>query len=197
MIVPKFAINLDAILVDNQAGRRQHNAVMKEVMREELEHHWRKRIPLHFGPGAASRYNYMNRSAKYVAWKRRRFGAVGALLKTGASQRLMRSQHRIAVGGAAEGGKNGLRGRLFLRFSWDAIVAAHMRRKHFRPGMSASQRARAALAVRTKTGVNLEQMKKELQTIRDDEAKQIAESMKRSYTHKINMGRGLKTRKTI
>lgn len=175
--IPQFSMHVPSLL----RSTRLHNAIMKDVVRDELYNHWKHRLPLHFRLDARQRYGHMPRSPRYNSYKNRRFSSKRDLVKTGETERLMRSPPRITVGGAAEGGKNGLRGRLHLTFSWAAAVAQRMRKK-----FSRGSRRAAAASIKTRTGVNLAQMRKEIQTFTDGELKDIAASIQANYVHRVN-----------
>lgn len=165
---------------------RLHNRIVKELVRAELVEHWRKRIPLHFRQDARAKYGYEQRKPGYKAYKARKFGSRRDLVKTGATERLMKSQYRVTVGGAAEGGKGtGLNGRLWLNFGWDTLVATHMRAK-FKHIRNAKQRAATIAAIRVKSGVNLAQMRKEIQAFTDQEREEIARSIQQGYVERVN-----------
>lgn len=166
---------------------RLHNRIVKGLIGSELFEHWRKRIPLHFRQDARTKYGYAPRSPGYKAYKSRRFKSRRDLVKTGATERLMKSQHpRITVGGSAIGGKgNGVNGRMWMNFGWDALVATHMRAK-FKHIRNAKQRAATIAAIKVKSGANLAQMRKEIQAFTDQEREEIARSIQQGYVERVN-----------
>ncbi len=113
MRIPQISYTLEVpeILVNSA---RVHNRLVKIVVRQVLEHHWRKRIPEHFKTSAHQKYGYLPRSAKYIRAKARRYGSTVDLVKTGAAKSEMTTRHRITIGGSAM--NNDVAGKLTMRF---------------------------------------------------------------------------------
>lgn len=177
---------------------RLHNRIVRKVVEDELKNHWQKRIPGHFRQDARHKYRYAERQSAYKAYKSRKFKSRRDLVKTGATERLMKSQYRITVGGSAEGGKSGgVNGRLWLWFAWDTLVAQHMRRKFARGLRRGASRAQIEASIKTRTGVNLAQMRKEIQAFTDQELSEIGKSMQQRYTDKVNNDTTPRQRKVV
>lgn len=74
MIALKTSLTVPEFVAGAGASERKHNAWTKEILRNEARNHLIKRIPGHFTPGAAAKYAYQPRSARYIKWKSRKRG---------------------------------------------------------------------------------------------------------------------------
>jgi len=100
--------------------QRVHNKIAKAALKHIIVLHHLRNIPRHFKRDARSRYGYAPRNPKYIRYKQRRYGQGGMdLVKTGASRTsMLATPPKIRMSGAAEGGKKGLSGTLWLRFAF-------------------------------------------------------------------------------
>ena len=69
-----------------------------------------------------------------------------------------------------------------MSFGFDEQVAKHMK-KRFAKGIG---RRGAESSIRQRTGVNIAQLRKEIQTFTPDEMAAIATSVQLAYTYKVN-----------
>lgn len=102
---------------------RHHNRLIKQALRTVLEDHHRRRIPLHFRADNRSKYQHMERTAKYRRAKMRRFHSRTDLVKTGRTRDKMLSQYQLRIGGSASGTATkapGVNGQLIMRFPFPA-----------------------------------------------------------------------------
>jgi hypothetical protein len=150
---------------------RHWNRIVKEAMRKALDRHHKTRIPLHFKQEARHRYRYKERGIKYRAWKRKKYHSTRDLVKTGASERRMRNEKQIIIGGAAEGGKKPIEGKLRLKFNFTQTAS-----------FKASQKKRFIKTERgwydnskIRGGVTIADMKREIQAFTPEERRQFAD----------------------
>lgn len=154
------------------------NKMVKDSLRETLAYHHNKHMPRHFRREARERYSHKPRSEKYKAWKKKRFGSITDLVMTGSTkQKLTRANgfDKIQIGGAAEGGKKALAGKLIYTFGFnDKLVEFYRSQKGNRTRDRRAQRAASRggrfAAVAGGHRVTLRDMRAELQKITPDEA---------------------------
>jgi hypothetical protein len=160
-------------------ARRDHNRIMKDAMRTVLERHHKERIPGHFEHSAHGKYGYQPRSRKYID-RKVKLGLGGTdLVMTGATKQEMTSHAEFVVGGAAEGGKKALTGKIVLRFAFGRQVQmGYAKRAAYqtRTGQTYSPRQAGGTA-----GVDLAQMKKEIQAMTAEEKREIALEFRAEY----------------
>lgn len=86
--------------------KRDHNRILKAILRDVLREHWKKRIPEHFRTGARNKYKYARRSSSYKRQKLRRYGSRTDLVKTGRTRASVTGAAQFRMGG---GGKRKIR----------------------------------------------------------------------------------------
>ena len=102
MIVPDPIINSGRFL-------RLHNRVSELALKAALLEHWSKTTKKHFVKSARQRYGYADRSMRYVRQKRRRYGSVADLVKTGKAKRTTPVvMPKVKIGGSAASVLKGL-----------------------------------------------------------------------------------------
>ncbi|HEV2970639.1 MAG TPA: hypothetical protein VGY55_11775 [Pirellulales bacterium] len=163
--------------------KRDHNRIAKEALRAVLEEHHKKRIPEHFKPYAHAKYGYRNRTTKYRSLKARLGLGDVDLVLTGATEAEMTRNAEITMSGAAEGAQKSLGGTMTLKFPFGSKMQASYAKKSRSytgggPKRYGEQPKRG--------GVNLEEMRREIQFIRDDEAKQMAKQFLAEYMKRYN-----------
>lgn len=98
-------LTLPRILGGSTRFERWHNRTVKAVLKEEIEKHWRKRIPDHFKQNARGKYHHKPRSRRYRRIKSRRFKSRRDLVKTRVTEEKFTSRHDgIRVGGRVSSG---------------------------------------------------------------------------------------------
>lgn len=147
-----------------------HNRFVKLALREAAEEHWAKRIPEHFKQSAHSKYGYAKRNPGYILSKIKRFGRGTDLVRTGDSEKLMRREKKIRVGGGGKlegGGRRAIKATLQLRFA-------------FKGGSGRFRKPGSYQAV------TITQMIREVQTFTAQEAREIAAQIQRRYVQQVN-----------
>lgn len=157
------------------AQPRVWNKMVKDSVRKALMYHHNNHMPLHFLPAAKGKYGHKTRSEKYRAYKARRWRSNVDLVMTGRTRAVMTKHsapQKIQVGGAAEGGKKPIAGKLIYVFGFNAELVAFYKAQ--KAGKTRDPTAARAGGVRIRivnpNRVTMADMKKELQTITEDEA---------------------------
>jgi hypothetical protein len=182
-LLPDLRVSLIAPepLLDDRAFLRLHNRIAKQALTSEAIFHWATRIPKHFQSGAASKYGYQERKPAYNLIKKRRYGTVQPLVRTGETRdTLKRDMPEYRIGGRAaesDGSTGQLRLTMTMRLpfgtSAQEAVAKAVREGKYKSGSHVSGDNRP--------GVTIDQMKREIAAITLDEAKDIAASFGRRY----------------
>lgn len=141
---------------------RLHNRIVRELIRELLEEHHRKTLPLHFTTAARERYGYMPRTDRYKARKMRKWKSRTDLVASGKSKEYILRNKTITVGGAAA--QKNVMGTLRTRFN-------------FAGGTGRSRGGRK--------GVTPAQMVKEVSVILLEEQRKIASRLAERYREEI------------
>lgn len=168
-----FRVFLDVPTRPEDIARRNHNRFAKEAMQSALLNFHHNLFPKRFEPGLQSQYIRKSRTVKYQRRKLNKYGHNTALVYTGASRDQMTSPfgfESLRVGGAAEGGKKDISGKITYRFK-------------FRGGSGRERRPSGRATVTPKVMVN------ELQTVTQDEARHIASHFHDQYWSKVEQFR--------
>src|ERR1051326_1743505 len=129
--LPRFEFAIWVPTRPAEIARRHFNRLAKEALRETLVYHQKTFLPLHFKAGAANRYGYKRRKESWNRHKMKYYGSGAVdLVETGRSKFRILSGGKITIGGAAEGGKKGLEGKLTVRSDFSRKVAAQQREKY-------------------------------------------------------------------
>ena len=115
---------------------RTHNKFVAAGVRAELEYHHKNRIPLRFEKGAYTRFGFMQRTAKYNAIKKRKFGHQLPLVYSGASMAGILANGRVTVSGSAS--DETIVGTLRMRFAFTGGTG-RMRDPNSRRGVTPAQ----------------------------------------------------------
>lgn len=164
MPIPRLivALEIPAPLIDGEEMERLHNRSARRAMRDTLLHHHKKRLPEHFKQTARHRYGYAARKPKYKAQKRRQFGSITDLVKTGRMRdQMLNAPPKPILTGSA--GRGVLTGRILLRM-------------------------RLANIGRVGKGVTPADMKEEIEKILPNEEQESASLYGSTFTHEINEG---------
>lgn len=109
-----FVMEMPDWLASSARLRRIHNQASKEAARRTLAKHHKKRIPDHFKQTNRSKYDHKARSARTKAYKKKKFGSITDLVKTGRTKQSMTATSpQIQVGGTAS---SIMTGTMFMRF---------------------------------------------------------------------------------
>jgi hypothetical protein len=171
--------------------KRHFNRMAKESMRETLAYHHEFNLPLHFQPSARSRYGYKPRKQSWVMHKQKKWGQGGMdLVATGNSKsRILSKPAQIIIGGAAEGGKHPISGKLTVKFAFSGRVGWQQADKAYfrRTGRyeNAAKRPRTA----PQANVTLADMKREVRAITPEERRTLAAKFKENLMAKMNAHR--------
>ena len=168
--IPSFSFSITVPKRPEDLARRDFNRLAKDALRETIEFHHAEHLPLHFQHSARARYGYKPRKQSWVAHKQKRFGTGGMdLVASGASKRrILGGPPKIVIGGAAEGGKKGLSGKLTVKFAFNEKLRAQQRAK-YQGRKSGHYRNRAGTP--PKAEVKFEDMKREVRaTTREERA---------------------------
>lgn len=194
------SIELPEILLRSE---RTHNRFVRSAMEDNAAFHHREVMRQHFRPDARERYGHEPRSAKYTAWKKRKWGTDVDLFKTGRSKNAILGNSKILTSGSAA--SETLRTRLVMRLPFgggtgeqmddaayerlERIVSTGKDSRGRRVSETKRAEFRAKLEARKsnrgKTGVTPAQMVKELQAVTAEEIKEATERVKKSYVEKI------------
>lgn len=157
----------------DMAQKRVWNRIVRQAITKALEKHDRERIDKHFQPDAHSRYGYKDRKETYKRWKLRRYNRDQDLVKTGRSRKRMKHEKQIIIGGAAEGGKKGIQGRLRKKFDFTQTeqFKRSQKKRFVRRGKDWYDRSEGM----RKAGVTIADMKREIQAFTQDERRAFAE----------------------
>lgn len=159
---------------------RDLNRMAKDSMDEELAKHHKQRIPGHFSREARSKYKHKPRRRPYMAFKKRKFGSIADLVKTGETRRRVTSTYRRSLGGAwLRGGVlSAIRGTLHysLPFDWDRKPQGGGGRRRY-------SRQQAALDTRN---VKLQDIKNEIAYVTDSEGQDVAKGFGQRMQGRIN-----------
>ena len=176
-----FKIEIPEQLVDSD---RVHNKIVKEVLNEVLEEHWKKRIPGHFKRDAHRKYDYSNRLDSYIRMKQRKYRTGGLdLVMTGKTREAMTTQHQIRTGGTAV--KGNISSTLILRFPFMAGY------KKKRPTVRTPRRSKVTILT---PGVTLAMMRREVAAFTSDELREVSTAVGRKYVEKL---KGRRFRKKV
>lgn len=184
------SVELDVPDWPRQLAERDHNKIAREALTDELAKHYRKRVPLHFKATARTKYGYAQRSAGYKRTKLKKYGGRTDLVKTGLTeQTFTKGPPKIVISGSATS-MRGFGGRLVLgKFPFMVAYAAAKGISRYRPQRfqpkSALLRSLWALRKKPKTGVNLDQMRKEITCITPDEGREIATGFLAGYWQRV------------
>jgi hypothetical protein len=215
MFAMKLSLSVPEWAESSGVALRWHNTTVKGLVKEQLTIHERNRIPKHFIHSAHSRYGYTKRSDKYQRWKNRNRGkdiktttytgskrrgdyqatyGVGKLagdanldlVKTGKTRTEIKQGWRITVGGSG----NLIGGKLILRVpipggsGCELDFAAKLRLASSPNGRKKLARMSNASAIDT-----VRRTIKEIETISDDERREIALQVAQGYATALNSRR--------
>lgn len=156
---------------------RVWNRIVKKSVRKTLTFHLDEHMPRHFGLEARRRYKHKPRSEKYKAWKLRRFRSKTDLVLTGRTRAIVDSKSgpKISVGGAAEGGKKEISGRLSIPFGFAPDLREFYRAQKGKKSRDPNVLKRRGFTIRhtNPNRVTLRDMKAELQTMTPDEVEAL------------------------
>lgn len=174
-------------LLRERSFLRLHNRCSKEALREQGLKHHKERMPLHFTRSAAGRYNHQRRRAAYMRYKARVFRSVTDLVKTGqAKLEMLTNAPKIRVGGQAADAEGNAR-TLKLSLTMPFHVGERAQQAHAKK----AEKIRRGQPVKTRkvtTGVTIAQMRKELATITQGEARDIADGFGKGYGQRLAVG---------
>lgn len=203
LVLGLFAVPLPTIratlvapepLLVERSFLRLHNRCAKEALREQGTYHWQKRLPQHFLRSAHARYGYQGRSPKYMRIKARRWHSATDLVKTGhLKSDVLNTPPVIRIGGKAsddDGNAGGLKLTLTLPFHPGTKANAGYAELALAYGSGAVHAAKKNAARRAAymIGVSIQQMRKELAAITDDEARDTARRFLRGYGQRLAAG---------
>ena len=184
------SIELDVPTWPAELAQREHNRISREALTDELAKHHRTRLREHFRATARTKYGYLPRNEGYKRRKLKRYGSRTDLVKTGATeQAFTKGAPKIVISGAATSNR-GFGGKLMLGkfpFMVAYALAKGLQRyvpRRFQP-KSFLLRIFAGNRFQPKGGVNLEQMRKEIQVIAPDEGRQIATGFLAGYMRRF------------
>jgi hypothetical protein len=190
-----FSIAVSVPERPGDVARRHWNRFCREAMQECLQTHHRERIPLHFRQDARYRYGYKDRTARYRAAKRKRYKSTRDLVKTGASERRMKREGQIIVGGAAEGSKRPISGKLRLMFDFTQTAAFEFSQmKRFK---QAGRGWYDSAAGRRAAGVTIADMHREVQQMTPQERRAFAEQYVAAIMRRYRSWQGARKRKRL
>lgn len=164
-MLPQMKVTIETPANLEGLADRHHNRLIKQALRQVLEEHHRKRIPLHFKADNRTKYQHMDRTPKYRRAKMRRFHSRTDLVKTGRTRDKMLSQYQLRIGGSASGSKTkapGVHGQLIMRFPFPANYS------------------------RSGTHVDVAQMILEISRWTDQEANETSRQFLEIYTQSVN-----------
>lgn len=158
-----------------------------------------------FQPGAAARYGYKPRREGWKKYKQRRWkSGETPLVASGLSKFRIMRQGRVQIGGAAEGGKKKLEGRLIMRFDWAGDIAQQQKEKHERLALEKRLGVRGGRGPRYQSqrkkfylpapGVTAQDMKREVAKVIRSESQTLAKVFKEAGFRKIKEFRGSRKR---
>jgi hypothetical protein len=193
-------VRLEAPAWPEDLAKREHNKLSRDALRETCEFHYRRNLPKHFRSTASTRYGYMPRSEKYRRHKLRKYGSRTDLVKTGLTeQSFTKGPPKIVISGAATS-ERGFSGRIELGafpFIRAAALAQGMARyvpKRYRPKNFIVQAAesflRAAAQVGQRTGVTIDQMRREITAVLPEESAHLARLFLQKYMFGLALLRG-------
>lgn len=160
-MLPALSASIDFPDV-NVAIATQRQASLDAVRAMAFYHH-RNHIPRHFEAGAASRYGYAPRGAKYKAAKLRRYGSSVDLVKTGRTRDEMTRNAAIDVSRNTAGE---VEATIRLQFPWTVSS------KYYRPAIGRA--------------VTVRQMADEIAAITPDEMQTLANVYAAEYAQRIS-----------
>jgi hypothetical protein len=177
-------------LLNERSFLRLHNRCAKEALRDEGLHHWKDRIPRHFTRSAHQHYGYAPRSPAYMRFKARRYHSATDLVKTSQTKdEMTKTPPVIRAGGKASddaGHAGQLRLTLVFPFHPGQKAHEHYRNLASKYGRLAVRAAKKRAAKRT--GVTIDQMRKEIATILPEEARDTARRFLRGYGRRLSTG---------
>lgn len=173
--IPKLTL---AIAVPERPAtlvKREHNRIAKDALRTVLETHHKKRIPGHFEHSAHSKYGYKPRSPKYIRYKVKAFKTGDDLVMSGATQQKMIREPQFVMSGAAEGAQKKLGGKIVLRFAFgQSAQASYAKRAGYVQHKNSKRPPK-------RPGVDIAQMRKEIQAMTPAERREMAEQFRAEY----------------
>lgn len=175
---------LGELLVANAS--RTHNRITKQATREELVEHHQRRIPGHFTRAAHGRYGYKPRQPRYIFLKAKRFGNQLDLVQTGKSKARIKGHGDVSVGGSGDA----VRGKLHMRFDFDARVAEQQTRAR-------KNRRYQPFRQRKQPNVTIADMKSEVARMTPGEVHEIALGTRRRYVHLVRTTAGARQQITV
>lgn len=167
---------------EDMANGRLHNRFAKESLREAMAWLHATTMARRFEPGASGRYGYAQRTPKYLARKRRKFGHSTDLVYTGKTRDRMKRTYQTRIGGTGEGGD--LKASLVMTFPFAEAARAMAKARAAKSGKSAKIIRNARTA----------QLAKELSTFTDKEVKDTSEFFNIQYAEKVGAWRGRRRR---
>jgi hypothetical protein len=174
--IPSFSFSIWVPKRPEDIARRHFNRLAKEALRETIAFHHLVNLPKHFQHSARSIYGYKPRKQSWVMHKIRKWGTGGAdLVASGASKRRILSlPAKITIGGAAEGGKKGLEGKLTVRFAFNEKLSAQQKEKYEARQLGHYARRAKRARVPPKAEVKFEDMKREIRATTREERTELA-----------------------
>jgi mRNA-degrading endonuclease RelE of RelBE toxin-antitoxin system len=176
MVQVQITVSLSEKL--HELGGRAHRKASKLAAIALLQLHHRKNIPQHFKQTGRNKYHYKARSARYKAYKRKRWHSITDLVASGRNRQLITAMGTIRVGGTITGspkrtsmsGKTygsgrepGLRAQLRMRGNW--------------PEFRDSTNPRA---------VTINDMRDEIARVTEDENTSLAQYFKDIYVRELS-----------
>lgn len=186
-----FSVGVSVPSRPGDVARRHWNRIVKEAMEACLKTHHKERIPLHFRQDARHKYSYKERSLRYRKRKRLKWHTTRDLVKTGASEQRMKREGQIVIGGAAEGSKKPIVGRLRLKF--DFAQSEQFKRSQVKRFTRTVQPHFS----RTTAGVTIADMHREVQRFTPQERKEFAEQLLAEIMKRYNAFQGSRQRKRM
>jgi hypothetical protein len=185
--IPTFSFSITVPTRPADIARRYFNSMAKEALRETLGLHHMIHLPRHFFHSARARYGYKPRKQTWVLHKMREWGQDGAdLVATGMSKRrILNEQPQIVIGGAAEGGKKGLEGKMTVRFSFNEKVKQQQAEKYAAKKRGFYERKPQRERKAPTAEVKLADMKREIRAMTDDERRKLAATFRDSLMAKM------------
>tara|TARA_R100000808_G_C2130121_1_gene139454 strand:+ start:356 stop:895 length:540 start_codon:yes stop_codon:yes gene_type:complete len=114
MFTLKARTFMPKLLVDSARFKRAHIACVKKAVRLTLLEYQQTDLKQHFKATNRQKYNHQKRRDSYKAMKRRKYGSITDLKKTGKTERYMKTQRaKVAVRGNQT---SNISGTMFLRF---------------------------------------------------------------------------------
>lgn len=116
-----FVMTFPDWLMQSARLTRIHNTVSKLALRRVLMKHHKERIPDHFKQTNRNKYDHKERSSRTKAYKRRKFGSITDLVKTGRTRQSMTATRpQVQIGGS---GATVMTGKMFMRFPFSVDLS--------------------------------------------------------------------------